>query len=306
MNIAFVSGVKFGLDLLSDILDKGWKVSVIFSYDDNKRKLYSDYESFDDIAKKHDIKHFKVNNINDDENILQLQKICPDIILVMGWSQILKKDILSIPHLGVIGSHPTILPKYRGRAPIPWTILKGLKESGLTFFYMKEGVDDGDILSQRRFEITNDDDATNVYRKITELGKIMLSENLSLLQNNTAKRIKQDESQFVEYWNKRTPEDGKIDWSKPAEEIQKLVRASTHPYPGAFSFFDKSKIKIWKAKYLDDDVSDMGKIIEINKEGVRIATGKGSIILQMISIEDNEDTMATNIFTKDDVGKSLG
>lgn len=305
MKIAFVSGVKFGLDLLTHILDKGWNVSVVFSDDNNKRKLYSDYASFDDITMMYNIKHFKVNNINDDENVLQLQKINPDIILVMGWSQLLKKDILSIPNLGVIGSHPTILPKYRGRAPIPWTILKGLKESGLTFFYMKEGVDDGDILDQRRFKITNDDDATSIYEKITELGKIMLSENLSLIQNNTAKKIKQDESQFIEYWSKRTPEDGKIDWSKPAEEIQKLVRASTHPYPGAFSFFKQSKIKIWKAKYVNDDVSNVGEIIEITKEGVKIATGKGSIILQIISIEGDEDTDATNIFTEDDVGKFL-
>ena len=305
MKIVFISGIKFGLELLTTILENNWKVSLVFSYADNKKNIYSDFASFDEITTSYKMMHVKVENINDKENIDMLKSINPDIILVIGWSQILKEEILSLPKLGIIGSHPTLLPKYRGRAPIPWSIIKGLKESGLTFFYMTQGIDTGDILDQRKFEITSTDDATSIYEKITTLGKIMLLENLSLLEKGKAKRIKQDESQFIEYWPKRNPDDGKIDWSKSAKDIHTLIRATTHPYPGAFSLFKKSKLKIWKAKYVDEDLTSPGKIMSIDQDGVKIGTGNGSIILQKASIDDDEETTANMVFSKNDIGLYL-
>jgi methionyl-tRNA formyltransferase len=306
MKIVFISGVRFGLDLLRFILDNKWKVSAVFSYADSKKKNYSDYVSFDEITRTYKIKHVKVQNINDKKNIEELKSIKPDLILVMGWSQILKREILMIPEMGVIGSHPTMLPKYRGRAPIPWSIIKGLKESALTFFYMKEGTDDGDILDQHKFEISSDDDATSLYERITNLGKTMLLKNLQLLQDGKGNKIAQDESKFLEYWPKRTPEDGKIDWLKPGLEIHTLIRATTRPYPGAFSFFNASKLKIWKAKYVDETSLGAGKIGEINDEGVKVGTGKGNIILQRISLDEGQETFATQIFSEDDMGSILG
>ena len=162
MNIIFIGGVKFSRDLLESILENNWSISSVFSYDNSKKKFYSDFASFEEITTRFNVKHFKVDNINDKKNIEIIKEIKPDLILVMGWSQLLKNDILKIPKLGVIGSHPTELPKYRGRAPIPWSILKGLKESALTFFYIDEGTDDGDIIDQRKFKIT-DNDFTNFY-----------------------------------------------------------------------------------------------------------------------------------------------
>ena len=170
MNIIFIGGVKFSRDLLESILENNWSISSVFSYDNSKKKFYSDFASFEEITTRFNVKHFKVDNINDKKNIEIIKEIKPDLILVMGWSQLLKNDILKIPKLGVIGSHPTELPKYRGRAPIPWSILKGLKESALTFFYIDEGTDDGDIIDQRKFKITDNDDATSIYNKIIEIG----------------------------------------------------------------------------------------------------------------------------------------
>jgi len=186
MKIAFIGGVKFSHELLSTILSNGWNVSVVFSYEDSKKKYYSDIDSFTELTKKYGIKHVQVNNINDDENIQILKEIEPDLILVMGWSQLLKNEIIKIPKLGVIGSHPTELPKYRGRAPLPWTIIKNLKESALTFFYINEGIDDGDILDQRKFNISDEDDASSLYEKMTTLGKEMILDNLVILKDNKA------------------------------------------------------------------------------------------------------------------------
>ncbi|MGI0022956.1 MAG: methionyl-tRNA formyltransferase [Nitrososphaeraceae archaeon] len=306
MKIAFISGVKFGLELLTSILENKWQVSIVFSYDESKKRIYSDFGSFDEITNKHKINHVKVQNINDAENVETLKAIKPDVILVMGWSQLLREEILKIPKIGVIGSHPTLLPKYRGRAPIPWSIIKGLKESGLTFFYMKEGADDGDILDQRRFKISSSDDATSIYEKVTALGKTMLLENLPLLENGKTKRVKQDESKFIEYWPKRTPEDGKIDWSKTGIEIHTLIRATTHPYPGAFTFFKKSKLKIWKALYLNEKNYGIGKIIQVNDKGVKVGAGKGNILLRKVSVDEENEILASKAFSKDDVGLFLG
>ena len=305
MKIAFISGVRFGHELLSHVLKNNWKISTVFSYDDSKRINYSDYASFDEITSTYGIKHIKVQNINDQSNVSLIRSLEPDLILVMGWSQLIKKEILSIPKIGVIGSHPTMLPKYRGRAPIPWTIIKGLKESALTFFYMKEGADDGDILDQRKFEISDDDDASSLYDKITNLGKIMLLENLKLFEKGEVKRIPQDESKFIEFWPKRTPEDGKIDWYKNGRDILTLIRASTHPYPGAFSFFGKSKLKIWKAKYLDEPSVGIGKITEILKDGIKVGTGKGNILLQVVNLDDEKEMLAIDLFSTPDIGQIL-
>ena len=128
MKIVFLSGVKFGLEILNHIIENNFNISHVFSYDESKKFFYSDYVSFENTCKKFGISNTKIKNINDSQNIEILKSIKPDLILVMGWSQLLTDDIISIPKLGVIGSHPTELPKYRGRAPIPWTILKNLKE----------------------------------------------------------------------------------------------------------------------------------------------------------------------------------
>jgi len=306
MNIVYISGVKFGHELLDSVAKSGWKIQAIFSYDDSKKQLYSDFVSFDDIAIKYGIKHIKVNNINDENNIKLLDQINPDIIFVMGWSQLLKPKILRIPKIGVIGSHPTELPKFRGRAPIPWSIIKNLKTSALTFFYMEEGIDDGDILDQQRFDIDEDDDAESIYNKIIHIGKEMLLRNLTLLENGKEVRVKQDPSKFIEYWPKRTPDDGRIDWSKEGKDIHRLIRATTRPYPGSFCFFKKNQLRIWKADYLDEKSDGHGKIMMINNDSVTVGTGNGVLLLKQISIGDSEVLYnATRIFSREDVGLNL-
>jgi methionyl-tRNA formyltransferase len=303
MNIAFIGGVKFSHDILSTILKFGWNISVVFTYLDSKKNNYSDFSDFDDLSKKYSFQHVKVDNINDSENIELLKKIKPDLILVMGWSQLLKNDILTIPGFGVIGSHPTQLPKYRGRAPIPWTILKKLKHSALTFFFIEEGIDNGDILDQKIFEIDDDDDATSVYDKITVLGEQMIIDNLNKIKNNTFLRKKQNTDEFIENWPKRTPDDGKIHWNKSSNEIQTLVRATTYPYPGAFTILNGKHIKIWKTIILDESFETPGKIIKIDKNGVQISTINSSILILQASTK--EECNLDQIFSKNDIGKLL-
>lgn len=294
MKIIYISGVMFGHEILSHILKHNWNVSLIFSYDDSKQANYSDYASFDDIATQYDVPNIKVNKINDEKNYDLIKKVNPDLILVMGWSQLLDDKILELPLIGTIGSHPTELPKYRGRAPIPWSILKQIKKSALTFFWITKGVDNGPILDQTFFEITDNDDSSTLYIKITKLGKEMLLENLSKIKKGIITKIPQDESQFIEYWEKRTPDDGKINWKKSAKEILLLIKASTYPYPGAFTFFENKKLIIWKANYSPIQETP-GKIFLVNDD-VLIGTSNGSIIIQQANIDSKDIT--SQIFKK--------
>ncbi len=286
MKTAFIGGVQFSHEILSSILEDGWDVSVVFSYDDSKKMNFSDFSNFDDITKKYSLKHVKVNNINDIENIEILNQIQPDLILVMGWSQLLKNDILSIPKLGVIGSHPTELPKYRGRAPIPWSILKDLKQSALTFFFIEESVDDGDILDQQKFLIDDNDDATSIYNKVIVLGKQMIISTLHSIKDGNAKRIKQDPTLFIENWPKRTPEHGKINWDSTSDEVLKLIRATTYPYPGAFTFYNHQKVIIWKAESTNEKSLGSGLITSVSKNGIKVSCKDKILLLKFIQVND--------------------
>lgn len=303
MKIAFIGGVKFSFEILSTLLQNGWNISVVFSYNDNKKKYYSDIENFAELTRKYNVKHIQVDNINNNSNIEILKEIQPDLILVMGWSQLLQSEIIKIPKLGVIGSHPTELPKFRGRAPIPWSILKKLKQSALTFFYINEGVDGGDILDQRKFDISQDDDASSIYQKMIELGKDMIIDNLANLKNNKHSRKKQNQSDFIENWPKRTMEDGRINWNDSSEEIHRLIRATTFPYPGAFTNFNQQKLIIWKSNFIDDLNCNPGIILKIDDNYILIGTGKGTLKILKVSYQNKYKL--NEIFSSDDVGSKL-
>ena len=305
MKMVFIGGVKFSHAILETILKEGFAVDTVFSYDESKEKNFSDYISFDQITKKHKIKHVKVMNINDIENIELIKKIQPDLILVMGWSQLLKEKLLKIPYIGVIGSHPTELPKYRGRAPIPWTILKDLKESAETFFWIDEGTDNGDILDQEVFLVDTNEDAKSLYNKIINLGKKMILKNLKLIEQGTIIRKKQDSTKFIEYWSKRTIEDGKIKWKCSSNYIYKLVRATTEPYPGAFTFFQNKKLKIWKVLLTTEKSLNPGEILQIDDSGVFVGTGDKILIIQDVSYKNDIQIKANKLFSENDIGNVL-
>ena len=315
LKIVFVSGVTTGVEWAKTILESNYKISAFFTYDEIKKKNYSDFGDFNSLSKKYNIPQYKIiGNINDLENVEIIRKIEPDLILVLGWSQLLKIDLIRIPRIGVFGSHPTLLPKYRGRAPIPWTIIKELKKSGLTFFWISEGMDNGDILDQKEFLVSDNEDATSLMKKITDIGKIMLKENLGRIREGIITRKKQNKLDFIEEWSKRTPDDGKIDWSKTNKDIHKLIRATTHPYPGAYTIFKNKKIKIWKSEIEENNVDGFGKIISVRDTGVKISTGRGNLIIKKISISEKNDASAfdkskeielTQMFDNSTIGESL-
>ena len=154
--------------------------------------------------------------------------------------------------------------------------------------------------------ISKDDDATSLYEKITNLGKDMILTNLNRISKGEIPKIKQDESKFIENWPKRTPEDGYIDWTKSANEIHTLIRASTHPYPGAFTNFRKKKLVIWKSIAINESVMEPGKILDIDEQGIKIGTGNGALKLLEIDFEASKACTIKEIFSENDIGAILG
>ncbi|MGN6602888.1 MAG: methionyl-tRNA formyltransferase, partial [Ginsengibacter sp.] len=214
--------------------------------------------------------------INDKQNVRILRELQPDIFFAVGLSQLISNEMLSIAKLGNIGFHPTLLPKGRGRAPIAWLILRETYGAS-NFFLMGEGTDDGPIFVQHPFNITNDDDALTVEGKIISTLNSALDEWLPQLKKGVWLAVPQDGSKTTEY-GKRTPIDGVINWYDSAVEIDKLIRASTKPHPGAFTFYGNFKLTMWSSKLENKSMIEgvVGRVLKIDAaNGLMVQTGHG-------------------------------
>ena len=246
MRIVFIGTVDFSRHCLTEVLAQGGDVVGVFTLDRRDAGFNSDFAPVADLAEKHGVPVHLVKNINDKVNVDLIRILKPDVVFVFGWSQIISKDILEIPPLGCIGTHPALLPRNRGRHPIVWALVEGLDESGLTFFYLDDKADSGDILWQKAFPITLEDDAASVYLSIKKLASDAIREFLPLLRNGTAPRRPQDQSRAT-YWRRRKVEDGEIHWDESTTTTFNLIRALTRPYVAAHTFSNGKKLLIWKA-----------------------------------------------------------
>jgi methionyl-tRNA formyltransferase len=265
MRIVFVGTVEFSRHCLKEVLEDGGNVVAVLTLPKEKGRFHSDYADLSDVAAKYGIPVYKLRKkITDSENVELIRSMKPDVIFVFGWSQLLSKEVLDIPPLGCIGTHPALLPRNRGRHPLIWALVEGLEESGLTFFYIDEGTDSGNILWQKPFPITLEDDAQSLYEKIKSLASKAIREFLPQLEQGTAPRIPQDDSQAT-HWRKRSEKDGEIDWSCPTITTYNLIRALARPYVGAHTHLGDQKVRIWKTKLPQDS-------LPVEKQGLEPGT----------------------------------
>lgn len=280
MRIVFVGAVDFSRHCLQQVLDCGGNVVAVFTLAKEDAGFHSDYADLSDVAIRHGVTVHKIKNINDPENVELIRSLQPDVIFVFGWSQLISKHILDIPPLGCIGTHPALLPRNRGRHPIVWALVEGLEESGLTFFYIDEGTDSGDILWQKPFPVTLEDDAGSLYEKIKALTSEAIREFLPQLEWGAAPRIPQDHSQAT-YWRKRTEKDGEIHWTAPTMTTYTLIRALARPYVGAHTYLRGEKMLIWRARLPEKPLPpeamgpQPGNIFARTGTGFDVRTGDG-------------------------------
>lgn len=245
--IGFVTCVQLGLSCIEEIYSIGGKLDLLITLNDEKAKNKSGRIYLDDFANKNNIPLLKINNINEDIVLETIKNKNLDWLFIIGWSQIAKKELLNTPKNGCIGMHPTLLPIGRGRAAIPWAIIKKLPKTGVTMFKLDEGVDTGDIISQMEISLTENITATELYKEVDKVHMKLIKENWNFLIEDKIFLKKQDNKLATE-WPGRKPEDGEIKNNMTMEEAVTLVRAVTYPYPGAFYKKDNKKIIIWKAK----------------------------------------------------------
>jgi methionyl-tRNA formyltransferase len=245
MRIAFCTCVQIGLSCIEAIIAEGGKFDLLLTLHDHKAKKKSGRIYLDEVAAATNTPIFKLNHINDEEVAEVIRQYEIDWLLIIGWSQIASAEVIQVPRKGIIGAHPTLLPMGRGRAAVPWAIIKGLDKTGVTFFKMDDGVDTGPILDQYEIPLSPLETATELYAKVNEAHVQLIRQIWPKLKSDAVVGQTQDENQ-ASYWVGRTPADGELSQSMALKEVDRLVRATTHPYPGAYIMLDSStKLIIW-------------------------------------------------------------
>lgn len=271
MKIIFIGTVEFSYKALKKLIELNAEIVGVCTK--KKSDFNSDFEDLTPLCKKADIPFKYVNDINSNENIDWIRSLSPDIIFCFGWSNLIKKDLLNLPKMGVVGYHPALLPKNRGRHPLIWALALGLNDSGSTFFFMTEGADDGDILSQEKVKILYEDNAKSLYDKVSNIALRQIEDFLPKLQNNSFKTIKQN-NDLANVWRKRGKVDGKIDFRMTSRAIYNLVRALTKPYIGAHVEYNGQDISIWKVEEVEFDQNNIefGKVLENDGKSIVVKT----------------------------------
>jgi len=245
MKFGFVTCVRLGLDCMEEIYRIGGKLDVVFTLKDELGRSKSARIYVDEFCGVNAIPAVKIRNFNEPDAVQAIRDADVDWLFIIGWSQIAKPCVLEAPRFGAIGMHPTLLPEGRGRAAIPWAIIKGLAETGVTMFQLDAGVDTGPILAQERLPIAADETATTLYDRVAKAHRRLIARVWPDLVRNQLRAVPQDESK-ASVWPGRKPEDGRISPEMTIAEADRLVRATTHPYPGAFWDQDATRrIRIW-------------------------------------------------------------
>ncbi len=234
------------------------------------------------LAEEHNILILQPDKIKTQEFLEELNELRPDLICVTAYGKILPKDILELPTHDCINVHASLLPKYRGAAPINWAIVRGEKETGITTMLMDVGMDTGDMLLKQELQIEDQDDAGVLSEKLSNMGGKLLIETINHLKEGKLKPVKQDESQAT-YAPMLKKSDGEIDWGKPALELWNLIRGM-NPWPGTFTSFEGKSLKIFKTQVIEGQ-GKPGEILESGSGVLRVATGQGALDILELQIE---------------------
>jgi methionyl-tRNA formyltransferase len=235
-----------GYACLEHLLKRGEHIGFLATHRDQPgENLW--YPSVAELARAHGIEPLIMENPLDPQSIVRLRVSKPDLLLCFYYRRILPDEMLDAPPLGAFNMHGSLLPKFRGRAPVNWAVVKGETRTGATLHRMRPRADAGEIVDQEAVPIGPDDTALEVQKRVTAAAVAVLARRLEELKAGTAPQVPQDESKATRF-GRRRPEDGRIDWSRPAQEVHNLVRGVTHPFPGAFTDLFGGKTFVWRTR----------------------------------------------------------
>ncbi|MEP6586745.1 MAG: methionyl-tRNA formyltransferase [Candidatus Udaeobacter sp.] len=283
MRIVFIGTGEIGVPTLRALLDSEHEVIAVITQPDKRvgREQRIEPPPIKKGIARTRIPILQPARIKDQQATEEIRDFAPDVIVVVAYGQILPRDVLEIPRLACLNLHASLLPGWRGAAPIQATIAAGDCETGITVMYMDEGLDTGDILLQRRVEILPNDTGGSLHDRLAQIAPEALLESLRLVAAGNAPRIAQDNARAT-YAPKLKREHGLIDWSEPAEAIERKIRAY-NPWPGAFMKVDHQNLKVFSASVVDIN-GQPGEVLRSDKDLV-VATGKGALSLAEVQLE---------------------
>jgi len=276
MKVVLIGSVEFSLKALEKLIAINVNVAGVCTKESSV--FNSDFVDLKPICDINQIPCLHVDDINSIKSIEWIKNLNPDIIFCFGWSSLIKKEALSIAPMGVVGYHPAKLPKNRGRHPLIWALVLGLEESASTFFFMDEGADTGDILSQVDFEISYQDDARSLYDKVVNTALTQIEEFIPALEKGAYTRIKQNEKSS-NIWRKRSESDGEINFCMSSGSIYNLTRSLTKPYIGAHIKYNNTRYSVWKVKESDNFQKNIepGKVLRVIGNMFTVKSSDGAI-----------------------------
>ncbi|MCX7643296.1 MAG: methionyl-tRNA formyltransferase [Armatimonadetes bacterium] len=279
MRVVFLGTPEFAVPSLQAVLNSGHEIALVVTQPDKPagRGLKLKPPPVKVAAQQLGLTVFQPERLNEPESLKVIAEARPDVLVVVAYGRVLKEQCLAIPPKGCINVHPSLLPKYRGPAPIQHAILNGDEVTGVTTMFMDVGVDTGDIILQREVPISPNDTAGTLSEKLSIVASELLVETLELLERGKAPRISQDHSQAT-YAPILPPEFSHLDFSQSAERLRNTIRA-LNPEPGAYAFFRGKRVKFWMAQISDEQTSfPPGTIVEVDKGRLCIATGNGLLL----------------------------
>ncbi len=298
MKIVFMGTPEFAVPCLQKIIDEGHEVLAVVTQPDKPKgrgkKLAM--PPVKELALKYDIPVYQPLKAREESFVKTLEEINPELIVVVAFGQILPKSILDIPKFGCVNVHASLLPKYRGAAPINWVIINGEEKTGVTTMYMDVGLDTGDMILKKEMPLTNETTAGELHDDMMIVGADVLKETIDLISKGEAKREKQndDETCYAPIMGKTL---GNIDWSKSARDIHNLIRG-INPWPSAYTTYEGQTMKIWKTVVLDKSSTGVpGTILSVTKDGIEVSTKDNVLLVQEIQMSGKK-RMLVSEYTK--------
>jgi len=273
-----------GYVCLQELLRAGAEVCAVFSHaDDPDERVW--FRSVRELAEQHGVPVFVPDSVNTPEWIARIAAWQPDFVFSFYYRKLLSQAILDLPRRGALNLHGSLLPRYRGRCPVNWVLIHDERETGVTLHYMEAKPDRGDLVAQRAVSITDDDTAQTLFAKLTAAAATLMREVYPQLCAGTAPRLPQDHA-AASYFGGRRPDDGRVDWAQPARAVFNLVRAVTHPYPGAFGLWDGRPLFVWEARPVPGATTTAvpGTVVAVQPE-LRVATGDGVLALRRVQAQ---------------------
>ena len=265
----------FGCQGIEALLAAGYQIEAVFTLrdDPNEQQFFGSVAA---LCAQHGITVFAPEDVNDPLWVGRIRAMAPEVIFSFYYRKLLSQDILDIPTKGAYNLHGSLLPRYRGRAPLNWAIIHGEKETGLTLHKMVAKADAGDIIDAEKVTIADEDTAGTMHPRMVQAARVLLDRALPMIKSGQAKATPQDESQAT-YFGRRTPADGELDWSKSARDVHNMVRALTQPYPGAFTHSGTRRVTIWSSEPVASKDASAAPGTVQSSEPLEVACGEGAL-----------------------------